>query len=172
MVYRYFAVSIVKKWNLVIRKFSTNAYLNGGFPLFCSSLFRGSTIRIIKKIIISTNFQHSCVKARVNGREGVIVAGGASDADPALNLVEFFDLKTKRWMSLGRTREGRRFPGMMVMGKHLLVAGGEATDSLGRTVILDSMETLLGQRWVPLRQRLPERRSRFSLLRIPRTFVV
>lgn len=74
-------------------------------------------------------------------------------------------------MSLGRTREGRRFPGLMVMGKNLLVAGGESTDALGRTVILDSMETLAGKRWIPLRQKLPERRSRFSLIRIPRNFV-
>ena len=116
-------------------------------------------------------FQHSCVKARVNGREGVIVAGGSSDADPALTSVEFFDLKTNRWRSLGRTREGRRFPGLMVMGKHLLIAGGETTDQIDRTVILDSMETLVGKRWVPLRQKLPERRSRFSLLRIPRNYV-
>ena len=56
-------------------------------------------------------FQHSCVKARVNGRDGVIVAGGASDADPNLNMVEFFDLRSHKWMSLGRTRQGRRFPG-------------------------------------------------------------
>ena len=55
--------------------------------------------------------QHSCVKARVNGRDGVIVAGGASDADPSLNMVEFFDLRSHKWMSLGRTRQGRRFTG-------------------------------------------------------------
>ena len=55
--------------------------------------------------------QHSCVKARVNGKEGVIVAGGSSDADPALTLVEFFDLSSSTWISLGRLREGRRFPG-------------------------------------------------------------
>jgi len=115
--------------------------------------------------------KHSCVKARVNGKDGVIVAGGASDADPNLNLVEFFDINSHKWKSLGRTRQGRRFPGLMVMGKHLLVAGGETTDALGRTVILDSMETLVGKRWVPLRQKLPERRSRFSLLRIPRSYV-
>ena len=57
-------------------------------------------------------FQHSCVKARVNGKEGIIVAGGASDADPAVNLVEFFDLEQSSWVSLGRLREGRRFPGI------------------------------------------------------------
>ena len=86
-------------------------------------------------------------------------------------MVEFFDLKSSKWMSLGRTREGRRFPGLRVMGKQLLIAGGETTDPIGRTVILDSMETLMGKRWVPLRQKLPERRSRFSLVRIPRNFV-
>ena len=63
------------------------------------------------------------------------------------------------------------FSGLLVMGKHLLVAGGETTDQLGRTIILDSMETLVKKRWVPLRQKLPERRSRFSLIRIPRTYV-
>ena len=83
-------------------------------------------------------------------------------------------LRWTNWIfacSLGRTREGRRFPGLMVMGKHLLIAGGETTDAIDRTVILDSMETLVGKRWVPLRQKLPERRSRFSLLRIPRNYV-
>ena len=63
------------------------------------------------------------------------------------------------------------FSGLLVMGKHLLVAGGETTDQLGRTIILDSLETLVKKRWVPLRQKLPERRSRFSLIRIPRTYV-
>ena len=48
------------------------------------------------------------------------MAGGSSDADPALTLVEFFDLDQAIWMSLGRLREGRRFPGLLVMGKHLL----------------------------------------------------
>ena len=67
--------------------------------------------------------QHACVKARVNGREGVIVAGGASDASAALSSLEFFDLGMSKWLNLGRMREGRRFPGLMVMGKHLLVAG-------------------------------------------------
>ena len=63
------------------------------------------------------------------------------------------------------------FAGLLVMGKHLLVAGGETTDELGRTLILDSMETLISNRWVPLRQKLPERRSRFALIRIPRSYV-
>ena len=66
---------------------------------------------IILTICALSLFQHSCVKARVNGRDGVIVAGGASDADPNLNMVEFFDLRSHKWMSLGRTRQGRRFPG-------------------------------------------------------------
>ena len=78
---------------------------------------------------------------------------------------------TKRLKGQWACKIGLIFPGLMVMGKHLLVAGGETTDALGRTVILDSMETLMGKRWVPLRQRLPERRSRFSLLRIPRSYV-
>ncbi len=59
----------------------------------------------------------------MNGREGVIVAGGASDASAALSSLEFFDLGMSKWLNLGRMREGRRFPGLMVMGKHLLVAG-------------------------------------------------
>ena len=40
--------------------------------------------------------QHSCLKARVNGREGVIVAGGSSDAREAIASLEFFDLKQGR----------------------------------------------------------------------------
>ena len=71
----------------------------------------GSNPGYLLKSFLLFLFQHSCVKARVNGRDGVIVAGGASDADPSLNMVEFFDLRSHKWMSLGRTRQGRRFPG-------------------------------------------------------------
>ena len=69
-------------------------------------------------------FQHSCVKARVNGRDGVIVAGGASDADPNLNMVEFFDLRSHKWMSLGRTRQGRRFPGKYLRDSNIYHPNG------------------------------------------------
>ena len=63
------------------------------------------------------------MKASVNGRKGVIVAGGSSDAVPALASLEFFDLAQNKWLSLGRMREGRRFPGLLVMGGNLIVAG-------------------------------------------------
>ena len=77
----------------------------------CFEQVEHSKFCIILTICALSLFQHSCVKARVNGRDGVIVAGGASDADPNLNMVEFFDLRSHKWMSLGRTRQGRRFPG-------------------------------------------------------------
>ena len=100
----------------------------------------------------------------------MIVAGGASDAVPALSSLEFYDLKQGQWLSLGRMREGRRFPGLFVMGGNLIVAGGENTDRLGRTLILDNMETLRRRTWRPVKQRLAEPRSRFATLRIPRGF--
>lgn len=87
--------------------------------------------------------KHGCVKATVNGRNGVIVAGGSSDAVPALSSVEFIDLDNGDRLNLGRMRTGRRFPGVMVMANNLVIAGGERTDSRsGRTVIMDDMETL------------------------------
>ena len=68
-------------------------------------------------------FQHHCQKAQINGRDGVIVAGGSSDVHPALSSVEFFDLDLGRWLNLGKLREPRRFPSILVMSNHLLVAG-------------------------------------------------
>jgi hypothetical protein len=48
--------------------------------------------------------------------------------------------------------------------------GGETTDSLGRTVILDDMETLRKRSWRPVAQKLSEPRSRFAVVQIPRSF--
>ncbi len=55
--------------------------------------------------------------------DGVIVAGGSSDAVPALASLEFFDLRHGRWLSLGRMRQGRRFPGILVIARNLIVMG-------------------------------------------------
>ena len=54
----------------------------------------------------------------------------------------------------------------------LFFLGGETTDVLGQTVILDTMEALRGRRWAKLKQKLPEERSRFSLQRIPQKFLL
>ena len=72
------------------------------------------------------------IQATVNGRKGVIVAGGLSAAIPALSSVEFFDLGERRWLSLGRMRRGRRFPGIFVLRGNLVIAGGETTELRGR----------------------------------------
>ena len=74
-------------------------------------------------MLTTVSFQHSCLRASVNGRPGVIVGGGASNAVPALSSVEFFDEGAGQWRSMGRMRQGRRFPGMMVMANNLVVAG-------------------------------------------------
>ena len=68
-------------------------------------------------------FQHSCTKVRFNGRNGVIVAGGSSDANPALSSLEFYDLNTGKWYSLGRMTQGRRFPAITLMNGKLMVTG-------------------------------------------------
>ena len=47
-----------------------------------------------------------------------------------------FPSSAYRWLSLGRMRQGRRFPGVTVVAGNLIVSGGEATDRLGRTVVL------------------------------------
>ena len=115
--------------------------------------------------------QHGCVKATVNGRNGVIVAGGSSDAVPTLSSVEFIDLDNGDRLNLGRMRAGRRYPGVMVMANNLVIAGGEMTDRrTGRTVIMDGMETLRKNKWRSVRQKLAEPRSRFATVRIPSNF--
>ena len=107
----------------------------------------------------------------MNGRNGVIVAGGSSDAVPALSSVEFIDLDNGDRLNLGRMRTGRRFPGVMVMANNLVIAGGERTDSrTGRTVIMDEMEALRKNKWRSVRQKLEEPRSRFASIRIPSNF--
>ena len=40
--------------------------------------------------------------AKLEGQEGIIVAGGSSDASPVLSSVEFFDLAKSQWSTLGR----------------------------------------------------------------------
>ncbi len=128
-----------------------------------------SIFRLVEQF--NSLFQHACLKATINGRSGVIVAGGSSDAVPALSSVEFLDLRTGRWSSLGRMRTGRRYPGVMVMAKNLLVVGGERDDRVnGRTVIMDSMETLRKKNWRRVRQKLQQPMSRFASIRIPSAF--
>ena len=39
--------------------------------------------------------------AKIDGIEGIIVAGGSSDASPVLSSVEFFDLDKSQWSTLG-----------------------------------------------------------------------
>ncbi|XP_059085071.1 uncharacterized protein LOC131882056 [Tigriopus californicus] len=113
--------------------------------------------------------KHSCIKAKVNGRDGVIVAGGESDAIPDLASLEFYDMKEGNWLSLGRMRQGRRFPGIMTLSGNLVVGGGESTDFFGQNVFLDTMETLRKRTWRPVKQRLETPRSRFGFTRVPRT---
>ena len=71
---------------------------------------------------------------------------------------------------LGNLREGRRYPGLTTIGNHLYVLGGETFNDHGQRHVLDSMEALLGQQWVPLREKLPEKRSRFAMIRIPQDY--
>ena len=74
------------------------------------------------------------------------------------------------FVNLGELKEGRRFPGLTTIGDHLYVLGGESFDDQGQRVVMDSMEALLGHKWVPLRETLPEKRSRFAMIRIPPDF--
>ena len=84
--------------------------------------------------------------------------------------VEFYDLEKRNWANLGELKEGRKFPGLTTIGDHLYVLGGESFDDQGQRVVMDSMEALLGHQWVPLRETLPEKRSRFAMIRIPPDF--
>jgi hypothetical protein len=86
-------------------------------------------------LTIVSIFKHSCTKAKVNGRDGVIVAGGASDAIPALASLEFYDLEKATWLSLGRMREGRRYPGIFVLAGNLVVAGESLQRPERRTIL-------------------------------------
>ena len=85
--------------------------------------------------------------ARIDGREGIIVAGGSSDGFPAMTAVEFFDLENSQWLDMGTLRQGRLFPGLTTIGNHLYVLGGEAFDNHDQRIVFDSMEALLGNHW-------------------------
>ena len=111
--------------------------------------------------------KHACVKAKINGRPGLVVSGGSSRKDKNMTSVEFYDALTGEWLSLPPLRRGRRSHVMTVTAGKLLVAGGEGRGRAGKEY-LDDMEIFNGRRWVTSSQKLDRPRSSFSLVKIPK----
>ena len=63
------------------------------------------------------------MKVRINGRDGIIAGGGKATGNLALNSLEFFDLRTAQWYSLGRMKQARRFPSLSIINGKLVVTG-------------------------------------------------
>lgn len=63
------------------------------------------------------------MKTTINGRPGVVVAGGEHNFKPNLRSLEFFDLSEGKWNNLGTMRQGRKFPGLTAIDQQLVVAG-------------------------------------------------
>ena len=68
--------------------------------------------------------RHACTKVRINGRQGLVVSGGASPASPNMTSVEFFDISTGQWFELPPLQRGRRSHAMVVEDGRLMVTGG------------------------------------------------
>ena len=106
------------------------------------------------------------MKARINGRPGLVVSGGSGRGNKNMTSVEFFDAKTGEWLSLPPLNRGRRSHVMTVTKGKLLVAGGEGVTRGGKEY-LDSVEVFTGKGWVTGRQKLDRPRSNFSLVKVP-----
>ena len=106
------------------------------------------------------------IKARINGRPGLVVSGGSGRGNKNMTSVEFFDAKTGEWLSLPPLNRGRRSHVMTVTKGKLLVAGGEGVTRAGKQY-LDSVEVFTGKGWVTGRQKLDRPRSNFSLVKVP-----
>ena len=111
--------------------------------------------------------RHACVKAKINGRPGLVVSGGSGRGQQNMTSVEFYDALTGEWLSLPPLNRGRRSHVMTVTKGRLLVAGGEGRSRAGREY-LDDMEIYTGRRWVKSRQKLDRPRANFSLVKIPK----
>ena len=111
--------------------------------------------------------RHACVKAKINGRPGLVVSGGSGRGQQNMTSVEFYDALTGEWLSLPPLNRGRRSHVMTVTKGRLLVAGGEGRSRAGREY-LDDMEIFNGRRWVKSRQKLDRPRANFSLVKIPK----
>ena len=111
--------------------------------------------------------RHACVKAKINGRPGLVVSGGSGRRGQNMTSVEFFDALTGEWLSLPPLNRGRRSHVMTVTKGKLLVAGGEGRGRAGKE-FLDDMEVFNGRRWITSRQKLDRPRANFSLVKIPK----
>jgi len=111
--------------------------------------------------------KHACVKAKINGRPGLVVSGGSGRGSNNMTSVEFFDAISGNWLNLPPLNRGRRSHQMIVTKGKLMVAGGEAR-AKNRMEFLDDMEIFNGKRWITSSQKLDRPRSKFSLVKIPK----
>eukprot|EP00092_Neocalanus_flemingeri_P011987 GFUD01012924.1.p1 GENE.GFUD01012924.1~~GFUD01012924.1.p1 ORF type:complete len:559 (-),score=123.56 GFUD01012924.1:109-1755(-) len=135
------------------------------------------------KLVLSTNnwysvppmnhprAQHGCTSVTLNGRPGVVVSGGVDANRFNTSSVEFFDMKTHRWINLPDLSRGRRGHTMTTIEGQMAVAGGTTTGFRGDTEYLDDVEVFDGRRWKRANYRLDQPRNGANLVKIPiRTF--
>ena len=133
----------------------------------------------VMKLVLSTNSwysvspmlhprrQHGCTSVTLNGRPGVVVSGGLDNNNFNTSSVEFFDMKTNKWINLPSLSRGRRGHSMATIDGKLVVAGGESTGFRGEEEYLDDVEVFDGRRWKTANYKLDQPRSGANIVKIP-----
>jgi len=111
--------------------------------------------------------RHGCTSVSLNGRRGVVVSGGVDQNNSNTTSVEFYDMRTNKWINLPSLNRGRRGHTMSTVDGKLVVAGGESTGLRGDDEFLDDVEVFDGRRWKTADYKLDQPRSGANLLKIP-----
>jgi len=111
--------------------------------------------------------QHGCTSVTLNGRRGVVVSGGVDDNNFNTTSVEFYDMRTNKWINLPSLSRGRRGHTMATIDGQLVVAGGESTGLRGEDEFLDDVEVFDGKKWKRADYKLDQPRTGANLVKIP-----
>ena len=111
--------------------------------------------------------QHGCTSVTLNGRRGVVVSGGVDTNNFNTTSVEFYDMRTNKWINLPSLSRGRRGHTMATIDGQLVVAGGESTGLRGEDEFLDDVEVFDGRKWKRADYKLDQPRSGANLVKIP-----
>ena len=133
----------------------------------------------VMKLVLNTNnwfsvppmnyprSQHGCNSVTLNGRPGVVVSGGVDTNRFNTSSVEFFDMRTHKWINLPSLSRGRRGHTMTTIDGKLAVAGGASTGLKGEEEFLDDVEVFDGRRWKRANYRMDQPRNGANLVKIP-----
>jgi len=135
--------------------------------------------RSVSKLVLSTNkwysvarmihprSQHGCMSVTLNGRPGLVVSGGVDNNNFNTSSVEFFDMRTNKWINLPSLSRGRRGHTMRNIDGQMVVAGGQSTGLQGEEEYLDDVEVFDGRQWKTANYRLDQPRSGANIVKIP-----